>query len=78
MSSLLKALDSFFRALLELLTLIREGRLRKDGERAVRLEALEKAREQQRVAYEIDDRVYHGELTDADIERLRKYERDEP
>ena len=75
MSAFLKALTAVFRALAGFLTLLKEYRLRKEGENRVRLKTLERNVEQLKEAHEIDTRVNLGELTSADIERLRKYQR---
>ena len=75
MSAILKALTAVFRALASFLTLLKEYRLRKEGENRVRLKALERSVEQLKMAHEIDSRVHLGELTIADIERMRKYQR---
>lgn len=75
MGAFLKALAAVFRALSDFLTLFKEYRLHKEGEDRVRLKTLERNVEQMKVAHEIDSRVYLGELTSADIERMRKYQR---
>jgi hypothetical protein len=75
MSALLKALTEVFRALSGFLTLLKEYRLRKEGENRVRMKTLERSVEQLKEAHEIDSRVHLGELTSADIERMRKYQR---
>lgn len=75
MSALIGALKSFFQVVTLLLTLARDNQLRREGERKARMEDLEKAYEQQGVAHEIDLKVAHGELSAADLERMRKYQR---
>lgn len=75
MSALLKALTAVFRALAGFLTLLKEYQLRKDGENRLRMKNLERSVEQLKVANEIDSRVHLGELTSADLERMRKYQR---
>lgn len=75
MSALLKALTAVFRALAGFLTLLKEYRLRKEGENRLRMKTLERNVEQLKVAHEIDSRVHLGELTSADLERVRKYQR---
>jgi len=75
MSAILKALTAVFRALAGFLTLLKEYRLRKEGENRVRLKVLERSVEQLKKAHEIDSRVHLGEFTSADIERMRKYQR---
>jgi hypothetical protein len=74
----LKALQSFLQLLTLLFTFARDEKLRREGERRVRMEELESAYERQGEAHEIDLKVVRGDLSPADIERLRKYERDHP
>lgn len=78
MSALLKALTAVFSALSGFLTFLKENQLRKEGENRVRLETLERTVEQQKVAHEIDSQVHLGELTGSDLERMRKYQRQDP
>lgn len=78
MSAVLKALQSFLQALTLLLTLARDEKLRREGERRVRLERLESAYEQQGEAHEIDLKVARGGLSAGDIERMRRYQRIAP
>ena len=75
MGAFLEALTAVFRALAGFLASLKEYQLRKEGENRVRLKTLERNVEQLKEAHEIDLRVSLGELTNADIERLPKYQR---
>lgn len=77
-TTILKVVLSFLQGLSAALTLLRENQLREEGKQEAVLEALEEAYEQRGIANEIDAQVALGELTPADVERLRQYQRAEP
>lgn len=78
MKRVLKALQSIIQVVTLLLTLVRDEKLRREGERKVLHGQLESAYEQRGEAHEIDLKVARGVLSADDIERLRKYRRDAP
>lgn len=78
MSAFLKALQSFLQAMTLLLTLVRDEKLRREGERRVLHKQVESAYEQQVEAHEIDLQVVRNGLSDADLERMRRYQRTTP
>lgn len=75
MSALIRAVNSILQVATLLLSLLRDNQLRREGERKARMEDLEIAYEQQGEAHEIDLKVARGELSAADLERMRKYQR---
>jgi hypothetical protein len=74
-SAFLKALRQLLEVATLVLTLLRDDKLRQEGERKVRLEALEAEQQRRGEAHEIDLRVARGGLSDADLERMRRYQR---
>ncbi|MEF2052990.1 hypothetical protein [Pseudomonas aeruginosa] len=75
MSAFLKALRQLLEVATLVLTLLRDDKLRQEGERKVRLEALEAEQQRRGEAHEIDRQVARGGLSDADLERMRRYQR---
>lgn len=75
MSAFLKALQSFLQAMTLLLTLARDEKLRREGERRVLHKQVESAYEQRGEAHEIDLQVVRNGLSVADLERMRRYQR---
>lgn len=75
MSTFLKALRQLLEVATLVLTLLRDDKLRQEGERKVRLEALEAEQQRRGEAREIDLQVARGGLSDADLERMRRYQR---
>jgi len=71
----LKALQSILQLATLVLTLLRDDKLRQEGERKVRLETLEAEQLRRGEAHEIDLQVARGGLSDADLERMRRYQR---
>lgn len=75
MRAFLKAIQSILQLATLVLTLLRDDKLRQEGERKVRLEAMEAEQQRRGEAHEIDLQVARGGLSDADLERMRKYQR---
>jgi len=74
-SAFLKALRQLLEVATLVLTLLRDDKLRQEGERKTRLEALEAEQQLRGEAHEIDLQVARGGLSDADLERMRRYQR---
>lgn len=75
MSTFLKALRQLLEVATLVLTLLRDDKLRQEGERKARLEALGAEQQRRGEAHEIDLQVARGGLSDADLERMRRYQR---
>ncbi|MCO7557051.1 hypothetical protein [Metapseudomonas otitidis] len=75
MSAFLKALRQLLEVANLVLTLVRDDKLRQEGERKARQEALEAEQQRRGEAHEIDLQVARGGLSDADLERMRRYQR---
>lgn len=75
MSTFLKALRQLLEVATLVLTLLRDDKLRQEGERKVRLEVMEAEQQRRGEAHEIDLQVARGGLSDADLERMRRYQR---
>lgn len=75
MKAFLKALQSILQLATLVLTLLRDDKLRQEGERKARLETLEAEQLRRGEAHEIDLQVALGGLSDADVERMRRYQR---
>jgi hypothetical protein len=74
-SAFLKALRQILEVATLVLALLRDDKLRQEGERKARLESLEAEQQRRGEAHEIDLQVARGGLSDADLERMRKYQR---
>lgn len=77
MSAFLKALQAMLQVATLVLQLLRDDKLRREGEQKARLESLEAAQERRGEAREIDLQVARGDLSSAELERMRRYQRTE-
>lgn len=78
MAAVLKAIGVFFGAVYQFFLYLEKRQQREVGAEEVRKEAAEIAKAQRKEADAIDRQVHSGDLDPAVLERMRKYQRQDP